>query len=305
MKTKIVFMGTPDFAVPSLNKLIQNFDVKLVVTNPDKPKGRSSKLISSPVKQCALTNNIEVIQPNNAKDKEFIDYIKSINPDLIVVAAYGQILTEELLNIPKFGSINVHASLLPKLRGAAPIQWSIINGDEYSGVTIMRMVKKLDAGNILSISKVKIEPNETAESLFDKLSVVGADLLIDTINDLVNGKINEIIQNDDESTYAPMLSKDMGNINWQLSTKEIDRLVRGLYPWPGCYTYFNNKKYKIGGVSIFNDDCLELGNNPGDYISTSNKLLVRTLDGIIKINYIQPEGKKMMPVIEFLKGNSI
>ena len=302
---KTVFMGTPDFAVETLKALHENgHDIKLVVTQPDKPVGRSGKLSPPPVKQEGLALGLEVAQPEKASDPDFTKRIKDIAPDVIVVVAYGQILKKEFLDIPKYGCVNVHASLLPKYRGAAPIQWSVINGDEMSGVTTMLMDVGVDTGDILLAEEVRLDVKETGGSLFDKLSRVGADLLIKTIDGLEKGNIVPVPQDESEATHAGMLSKKMGLIDFDQNAEVIERLIRGLNPWPGAYTFIDGKK-----LTIWDSDVEEKGETyeePGTIVSVSKDYLgVQCRDSILKINELQIEGKKRMSTGDFLNGKKI
>ncbi|MDE6181969.1 MAG: methionyl-tRNA formyltransferase, partial [Eubacteriales bacterium] len=241
----IVFMGTPEFAVPTLEKLIKHHNVIAVISQPDKPKGRGKKLVPTPVKEFALNNGItNILQPTSIKDENFISELEKLNADIFIVVAYGQILSEKVLNIPKYKCINVHGSLLPKYRGAAPIQWSIINGEEKTGVTIMYMEKGLDSGDMILKKEIEITKDETYKSLHDKMSVVGADALIEALNLIENGKSNPEKQDDSLSTYAPMISKETGHINWDNSSKNIINLIRGLNPIPMAYTIYNGEIFK-------------------------------------------------------------
>ncbi len=242
----IVFMGTPDFSVESLKRLKEKHNVVAVVSQPDKPKGRGKKLVNTPVKQFALDNGIEKIyQPEKIKDEDFVKVLKDLNADLFVVVAYGQLLSEQVLNIPKYGCINVHGSLLPKYRGAAPIQWAIINGEEKTGVTIQYMEKGLDSGDMILKEEIIIEKTETYKTLYDKMSIVGADALIKAIELIETGNVNAEKQNHDEATYAPMIYKEMGHINWNNSSKDIINLIRGINPIPMAYSIYKDEVFKI------------------------------------------------------------
>ncbi|MDP4268347.1 MAG: methionyl-tRNA formyltransferase [Bacteroidota bacterium] len=300
----IVFMGTPDFAVPCLETLIKNnCNVRGVITQPDKPIGRSGKLTYPPIKEFALKFNLKVYQPEKVKNSEFIETLKKINPDLIVVVAFGQILPLEILNIPKLGCINVHASLLPKYRGAAPIQWSIINGEKITGVSTMFMDKGMDTGDIILTKEIEIGDSETSEELFEKLSKLGAEALIETIQQIQSGNAKGIKQDNNIATYAPMLNKEDGNINWELYAIEIKNFIRGMYPWPGSYTFYKGNRMKIFDVEIIdkNTDA-----QPGTIIDVDkNSIYVQTGNGIIKINQIQFDGSKRMCVKDYFLGHSI
>ena len=242
---KIVFMGTPEFAVPTLEALIEKHNVAAVVTQPDKPKGRGKKMIFSAVKEKAVENNIKVYQPTKVRDGEFVEILKEYEPDVIVVVAFGQILSEDILNIPKYGCINVHGSILPKYRGAAPIQWSIINGEEFGGVTTMYMAKGLDSGDMILKAEEKIKDDDTYGTLYDRLSYIGADLLIKTLDLIERGKVVRVPQNDDDATLAPMITRDMEHIDWDNTSENVVNLIKGLNPQPVSYTMYNDEKLKI------------------------------------------------------------
>ena len=248
---RIIYMGTPDFAVYALKSIIEaGHDVVAVFSQPDKAKGRSKKLVATPVKACALEHDIPVYQPEKLRQQENVDIIKEINPDAIVVAAYGQILPVSILEIPKYGCINIHASLLPKYRGAAPIEWSIIDGEKQTGVTTMYMAKGLDTGDMIDRVVVEIEDDDTGETLHDKLANEGAKLILKTLSDLEAGTATRTAQNDEESCYASMLTKEMGNIDFAKPAKEIERLIRGLIPWPCAYTTIDGKNVKIYKAAV-------------------------------------------------------
>lgn len=296
-------MGTPDFAVPSLNKLIEmGHEVALVVTQPDRPRSRGMKLTSCPVKECALNNNIEVVSPERIKtDEEFYELYKSLEPDLAVVVAFGQILPKRILDVPKLGSINVHGSLLPKYRGAAPIQWSVINGDKVTGITTMFMDVGMDTGDIILKEETEIGENETAGELFDRLAVMGAEVLEKTIKLFEEGNVPRQKQSDD-ATYAPMLSKEIANIDFSKTSEEIVSLVKGLNPWPVAYTILNGIKLKVYKV-----EAREYKGKPGEIIKSDCKegLIVGTQNGSIELVEIQPENKKRMLAKAYLVGNKI
>ena len=248
---KIIFAGTPDFAVPALEKLYKNnYDVQLVITQKDRPRGRGKKLQYTPVKEKALELGIEVFQPDNINSSDSIEKLKSISPDFIIVAAFGQILKREVLDIPKYGCINVHASLLPKYRGAAPINWAIINGETETGITIMEMEEGLDTGDMISKRSIPIVDEDDCESIHDKLAYLGSDLLVETIDDIVKGRAKKTPQNHNVSSYAPMIYKKTGKIHWNNKAKDINNLVRGLKPWPMAYTNYKDEVVKIHRVSI-------------------------------------------------------
>ncbi len=300
---KIVYMGTPDFAVGPLKALVEaGHEIVAVVSQPDKPKGRSSQLVPPPVKAYAMTQDLPVFQPEKIKTPEAVERLREYGADLFVVAAFGQILSKEILEMPKYGCINIHASLLPKYRGAAPIQWSIIDGEQETGVTIMQMDVGLDTGDILTTKVVPIEDEDTGESLFDKLCVAGSELLIETIPQIEAGTITPTAQNDAESTYAKMLTKELGNIDFSKSAKEIWYLVRGLNSWPSAYTYYNNKTMKIWRAK----PVAENSQLPAGTLVKKDKesIYVQTGEGMLQILEIQMEGKKRMSVRDFMLGHS-
>jgi len=306
---KIVFMGTPEFAAISLQELIKHHEVTAVITQPDRPAGRGKKLMPPPVKEVALSAGIEVYQPAKIRDKAFIETLSEIQADIFVVVAYGQILPRAILEMPKYGAINVHASLLPKYRGAAPIQWAIIDGETESGVTIMQMDEGLDTGPMLLKESVAITSNETGESLHDKLADIGAGALIKALELISLGKTNLIPQDDSMSTYAHMLSRDTGQIDWTKSAAQIERLVRGLYPWPSAFSSLDGfGKIKVIKATVLSDEFKDSNqDDPGTIIDIDNKkgLLVATGSGILLIERIQVSGKKEMDVSAFLLGNNI
>ena len=297
---RVVFMGTPDFSVPPLEALIKNHTVEAVVTQQDKPRGRGRNLLPTPVKECALKHDITVYQPDKVKDEEFVKVLKDINPDVIVVIAFGQILSEEILNIPKYGCINVHASLLPKYRGAAPIQWAVINGDEKSGVCTMYMEKGLDTGDIIDVAEYTLDAKETGGSLFDKLSLMGADLILTTLEKLANGTATRTKQDDSKSSYAAKITKDMGALDFNRPAKELECLIRGVNPWPVAYTMLDGKRVKIYDADVV-DGCAEAGT----IISKKKELIIATGDKALSIKEIQPEGKRRMAIKDFLNGKPI
>ena len=310
---KIVFMGTPDFAAKSLEALIKaNYDIKAVVTNPDRPKGRGMKMLYTPVKEVAISKNIPIFQPEKVKNNiEFINYLKAINPDVICVVAYGKILPKEILDIPKFGCINVHASLLPKYRGAAPIQWAILNGDKETGVTTMYMDVGMDTGDMILTEKVKIKEDETTGELWDRLSKIGGNLLVETLKQIENGIAPRIPQGDDY-TMAPMLDKQMSKIDWENKTaEEITNLVRGLNPIMGAYTYLNGKKIKFWKVEVaknirYDENNIKIFKNGTVIISDPRDgIFIKTKKGILRVLEIQGENAKKMSIQDFLRGNKI
>jgi methionyl-tRNA formyltransferase len=299
---KIVFMGTPDFSVPILRRLIEDgYEILGVVTQPDRPKGRKKILTPPPVKVEAEKHGIPVFQPHKIKDEEEQRKILELQPDLIVTAAFGQILPKEILEAPKYGCINVHASLLPELRGGAPIHYAIMQGKEKTGVTIMYMVEKLDAGDILTQVEIPIEEKDHVGTLHDKLSKAGAELLSKTIPHLIEGKITPIKQNDDEATFAYNIKREQERINWSLSGEDIYNHIRGLHPWPVAYTTFLGQVMKIWwGEKIKVREQAAPGTvirieKDGFVVATGNHTA-------IKITDLQPAGKKRMSGEEFLRG---
>ena len=301
---RIIFMGTPDFSVPCLEALINSDnEVVGVFTQPDKPKGRGYELTPPPVKVCALNNNLPVFQPASMRNGEALEIIKSLNADLIIVVAFGKILPKEILESVKYGCINIHASLLPKLRGAAPIQWSILNGEKETGVTSMQMDVGLDTGDMLIKKAVAIDENITAEELFDKLSAMGAEVLIETIEALKNNELKPEKQDNTLSNYAPIITKDICPIDFTKSAKEVHNKVRGLYSWPIATTVINGKKFKIHKSKILAENFV---GNPGEIVDNNNRLVIMCGDGIcVEILEIQAEGKKKMDTQSFLRGQRI
>ena len=301
---RIVFMGTPDFSVPALKALVEaGHQVTAVVTQPDKQRGRGKKMQFPPVKEKAVEYDIPVYQPQRARDEEFIEELKNLNPDVIVVVAYGQILPESILNIPKYGCINVHGSLLPKYRGAAPIQWAVLDGEEKTGITTMYMEKGLDTGDMIDKAEVVLDKKETAGSLHDKLMVLGADLLLETLKKLEDGTAVREKQNDEESCYAKMLSKDMGQIDFTKSAREIECLIRGLNPWPSAYTDWNGKVMKIWEAKVLDENT---DATPGTIVKVEKDgFSVQTGDGLLKVLVLQIPGKKRMEADAFLRGYQI
>ena len=301
----VVFMGTPDFAVPTLEMLIaEGHKVSAVVTQPDKPKGRGKKSSMPPVKEVALKHDLPVLQPERIKgDESFFEHIQSLNPDVIVVVAFGQILPESILNIPKYGCINIHGSLLPKYRGAAPIQWSILNEEPKTGVTIMYMDKGMDTGDMLLKKEMIIDPTDTYETLHDKMKIVGVEALKEAWPLIVAGGEGREKQDSEIATYAPPIQKSMGEINWQERTSHIDAKIRGLNPWPGGYTYYKGQVMKVW-KALPSEEVHAA--EPGTILEVSKKgILVKTLDGSLLIQEIQMPNKKRMPVSEYIKGNTL
>lgn len=309
----IVFMGTPDFARDSLRALVENnYNILTVVTNPDKPKGRGMKMILSPVKEYAESQNLMIEQPVKIRDNiEFIDKLKKLNPDLICVVAYGKIIPEEILNIPRLGCINVHGSLLPKYRGAAPIQWAVINGEKETGITTMYMDKGMDTGDMILKEKVEIGENETTGELWDRLSKIGAELLVKTVKLIEDGKAPREKQGDD-FTLAPMLKKEMAKLDFENKTaEEIKNLIRGLNPIMGAYTYKDGKMIKFWKAVSIDEENINIDNLentlPGTVVKSNEKegLFIKTKKGILSVLEIQGENSKRMNIKDFLRGNKI
>lgn len=310
---RILFMGTPDFARESLEAVYNaGYEILGVVTNPDKPKGRGMKMVASPVKEFALEKGLTVYQPEKVRNnEEFVEKIKSLNPDVICVVAYGKILPKEILEIPRYGCINVHGSLLPKYRGAAPIQWAVLNGDKETGVTTMYMDVGMDTGDMILKEKVEIGEDETTGELWDRLSKIGAKLLVETLKQIEEGTAPREKQGE-EFTMAPMLNKEMSKINWDEQTAQnIKNLVRGLNPIMGAYTFLNEKKIKFWKVDIAKQDEIIADNieilKNGTVILSNPKegLFIKTKDGILKVLEIQGENAKRMSIGDFLRGNRI
>jgi methionyl-tRNA formyltransferase len=298
-------MGTPDFAVPPLEALVRaGYTVRAVVTQPDKPKGRGKTLLPTPVKETALKYEIPVFQPKKVRDPEFVELLKEQKPDLIVVAAFGQIIPQVILDLPEYGCINIHASLLPKYRGAAPIQQAILDGEKETGVTIMRMGMGLDTGDMISRIATPITEEETGGSLFDKLAALGADLLLETIPHMIDGTVRYEKQPEESPTpYAAMITKERGAMDFTRSATELERLVRGLNPWPSAYTFLNGKNLKIWKCTALTEDS---GAAPGVIYKTDKAgIYVACGEGSLLLTELQLEGKKRMDAGAFLRGYSI
>lgn len=304
----IIYMGTPDFAVYPLEKLIETgHNISLVITQPDKAKGRSKSLIPTPVKVAALSHNIEVLQPEKVRDEAVVEKIKNLKPDVIIVAAYGQILPESILNIPHYGCINIHASLLPKYRGAAPIERSILDGEEKTGVTIMYMEKGLDTGDMIDKIEIDITPDDTGETLHDKLAECGAELIVKTLKNIEAGTAKREKQDDTLSSYAHMLTKEMGEIDFKNNALYIERQVRALIIWPCAYTKIAGKNVKILKVRVADIDSEKYsGAKPGEIIEITKKnFTVKCGEGAITVLKLLPEGKKPMDTASYLNGNKL
>ncbi|GAA0091598.1 methionyl-tRNA formyltransferase [Paraclostridium bifermentans] len=301
---KIVFMGTPEFAVPCLQKIIdEGHEVVAVVTQPDKPKGRGKKLAMPPVKELALKYDIPVYQPLKAREESFVDTLKEMNPELIVVVAFGQILPKSILDIPKYGCVNVHASLLPRYRGAAPLNWVIINGEEKTGVTTMYMDEGLDTGDMILKSEIPLDDEITAGELHDKMMIDGAKVLKETIDLIEKGEAPREKQSNENTCYSPIMNKSLGNIDWNKSAIDIHNLVRGINPWPSAYTTYESQTMKIWKTKVIDKNS---DKEPGTIISVDKEgINVSTSEGIVQIKEIQMAGKKRMEVPEYIKGNNI
>ncbi len=302
---RVLFMGTPQFAVASLRRLAEDgHEICGVVTQPDKPKNRGMKLIPTPVKECAVTLGIDVFQPQKARDGEAMDLVRRLAPELIVAAAYGKILPEELLNYPKHGSINVHSSLLPKYRGAAPINWAILNGDGETGVSIMYMVDKLDAGDVISKIKTPIGPDEDAQALTARLAELGAEALSEAIVLIENGTAVRTVQDEEASTYAPMLSRDLSPIDWTKSAHAVNCQIRGLIPWPAASAVVDGRAMKVFKSQETGE---ETSAEPGTLLSADKRgIAVACGDGkALYLTEIQADGGKRMPVADYLRGHPI
>ena len=298
----VIFMGTPDFAVPCLEKLTEHHNVLAVFSQPDKPVGRKQILKPTPVKECAMKHNIEVFQPNSLKSDDVALQIEQMKADVIVVVAYGKILPKRILDAAKFGSINVHASLLPKYRGAAPIQWAVINGDKQTGVTVMQMGEGLDTGDMILVKKTDIGENETSEELFEKLSFLGSETLIDALYEIENGIAEFTPQGESNTSYAEKITKALSPIDWNKSALEVHNLVRGLQTWPCAQTTLNGKNIKIH-KTVLSD---KMGNKSGEVIDNDKVLTVSCGDGkCVDILELQLDGKKRMDTKSFLMGNKV
>ena len=300
---RIVFMGTPEFAVASLKRLVEDgHEICGVFTQPDKPKNRGMKLVFPPVKEFALSQGLPVFQPESMKEESAVELLRSLKPELSVVAAYGQILPQEALQVPALGSINVHASLLPRYRGAAPINWAILNGETETGVTIMYMAKKLDAGDIVTVRRTPIDPNEDAETLFARLAELGAQLLSETIPLIESGAATRTPQDEAQSTYAPMLSRALSPIDWKKPSRVILDQIRGLIPWPVASTVLDGKTLKIYQAQ----PCKATSELPGMMRAVKGGIEAACGDGqSILITFLQPEGGKRMSASAYLNGRRI
>ncbi|MBP2652931.1 MAG: fmt [Firmicutes bacterium] len=300
---RVVFMGTPDFAVPCLDRLVKdNCEILTVVTQPDRPKGRGRKLTPSPVKEAALRYGLPVLQPEKIKTPDFIDQIVALKPEAIVVVAFGQILPQSLLNVPKLGCINVHASILPKYRGAAPIHWAVINGERVTGVTTMYMDAGLDTGDMILKKEVNILPDDTTGELYDKLGLLGADLLSDTLRLMIQGDVPREKQDGSQATYASMITRETEQIDWHQSAEAVHNLVRGLNPWPSAYCRHDGKILKIWQTRVKEESQTIVG-TPGQVVAVGeNGCIVATGAGLVELRQVQPESKKRMSAVEYVRG---
>jgi len=300
---RVVYMGTPFFAVNALKSIIDDgYNVVGCYTQPDKMQGRSSKLIASPVKECAAAHGIPVFQPEKIRLEENVEELRSLAPDIIIVAAFGQILPLSILEMPKYGCINIHASLLPRYRGAAPIEWSVINGEKETGVTTMFMAEGLDTGDIIEEAVTEIGAKETAEELRSRLAELGAELILSTMKAVISGDFKRTPQDDSKSNYAVRLSKEMGKADWNLPAVKIERLIRGLRPWPVVYSSLSGRGLKIYAADVVED----MSGEPGEIIEVGKKnFVVACGEGALRIRMVQPEGKKMMDAASFLNGNKL
>lgn len=299
---RIIFMGTPDFSVPTLESLIASrHEVIAVVTQPDKPRGRGREVQMTPVKEMAVKHGIPVCQPVRAREESFVEEMRSLRPDVMVVIAFGQILSKELLDVPGYGCINIHASLLPKYRGAAPIQWAVINGDRETGITAQMMDVGVDTGDMLGKTVISLEEKETGGSLFDKLSLLGGELILSVLDKLEDGTLERIPQDHAAATHVKKIEKSMGDIDWTMSAAAIERLIRGLNPWPSAYTHWNGKLLKIWDADVEDNGGGQMA--AGTVLAAAGDTLrVQTGNGILNIRSLQSEGKKRMDTAAFLRG---
>lgn len=298
---RVIFMGTPDFAVKTLEEIIKaGHEVALVVSQPDRAVGRSKALKYTPVKACAIEHGIEVYQPEKVKDPACVEYLQNYQPDIIIVEAFGQIIPKAILDMPKYGCVNVHASLLPKYRGAAPIQWAVIHGDRVTGVTTQRMAEGIDTGDMIMKEEVVIREDETGGSLFDRLSEVGAKLCVKTMAAIEDGTAEYTPQDPAKATHTSKIQKELGSIDWSMGAKEIECLIRGLDPWPSAYTRLEGKTVKIWKAQVIPED---MSSEPGRIVAVErDRILVQTGKGVLALLEVQLEGKKRMEVEAFLNG---
>jgi methionyl-tRNA formyltransferase len=303
-RRRVVFFGTPGFAVPTLTALLESpHDVVGVVTQPDRPRGRGQKTTASPVKATATAAGVTILQPESVRDAAFGGALSALNADIGIVAAYGQILTQTLLDTPRMGMLNVHASILPRYRGAAPVHRAIINGERNTGITIMRMVRALDAGPMLAVEHRSIAGDETSDEVEKDLALMGARLLLSTLAGIVDGRTDEIAQNESDATYAPRLTKDDGRIDWAWPAARIHNLIRGLHPWPHAFTFLGPQRFILHRSRALDHP---VSDQPGTVLDAAGDALrIATGDGVIEVLEIQTEGRRPMPVREFLAGRPI
>ena len=299
---RVVFMGTPDIAATCLKKILaEGFEVVGVYTQPDRPKGRGMKLVASPVKEIALAAGIPVFQPENFRQEETVEQLRALKPDVCAVVAYGRILPQKVLDVPAYGCINIHASLLPKYRGSAPYQWAVLDGLTETGVTAMYLTREMDAGDIIDVSKTPIGENETAGQLLDRLAVLGADLLSKTLTRFENGKVPAAAQNEAEVSYAPMLDKTMCPIDWTKTAQQVHNQVRGLHPWPVATMELEGKTFKVHATKV-----VEGSGNPGEILGlTKTGLRIACGEGAIEILSLQAEGGKRMAAPDYFRGHPL
>ena len=303
---KIVFMGTPDFAGEALKSLINSqHQIAAVLTQPDKPKGRGNKLAPPPVKEIALENRIPVFQPQRIRDAESLQILKDIQPDIIVVAAYGKILPQEILDLPTYGCVNIHASVLPKYRGAAPIHWAVVNGEKETGITIMQMDTGMDTGDILLVEKIEIPQSADSGEIFQKLAVTGSSLIIKALEKIEKGELNPIKQKESEATYAPVLTKEDELLEWNMKARDVFNKIRGMNPWPGVYTFFRGERLKIQKSNLLDIEKLS-GTEPGEITDfLPEGIVIATAEGFLALEVVQPAGKKQMNHKDFINGYKV
>ena len=299
---RVVFMGTPDIAATCLKKILADgFEVVGVYTQPDRPKGRGMKMVASPVKEVALANNLPVFQPENFREEETVQQLAELKPDICAVVAYGRILPQKVLDVPTFGCINIHASVLPKYRGSAPYQWAVLDGLTESGVTAMYLCREMDAGDIIDVSKTPIGENETAGELLDRLAVLGADLLSDVLTRFKGGKVDAVPQNPEEVSYAPMLDKTMCPIDWNKTAQQVHNQVRGLHPWPVAIMELKGQKFKVHETRV-----TEGNGAPGEILGlTKTGLVIACGEGAVEIRSLQAEGGKRMAAPDYFRGHPL
>ena len=299
---RVVFMGTPDIAATCLKKILADgFEVVGVYTQPDRPKGRGMKMVASPVKEVALAEGIPVFQPENFREEESVEQLRILEPDVCAVVAYGRILPQKVLDVPKLGCINIHASVLPQYRGSAPYQWAVLDGQTETGVTAQYMSRGVDEGDVIDVAKTPIGENETAGELLDRLAVLGADLLSRTLTRFLNGKVEGIPQNGDEATFAPMLDKDMCPIDWNKTAQQVHNQVRGLHPWPVATMELQGKKFKVHATRI-----VEGSGKPGEILGlTKTGLVIACGEGAVEVISLQAEGGKRMAAPDYFRGHPL